>query len=116
VQNLQESILDIAKQIREAHRQIRGPKFPAEYEKLIHRMFPGGYSNVFERIQSGDGSAIEFGLVFVEVQPYFFRSQYHRTKLIRRLKHARLSTSQAERLQRILDLEHQKKMRRKTHA
>ncbi len=113
MQNLQDFIRDIAKQIQEAHRQIRGAKFAVEYRALIDRMFAGSYAKTFEKLQAGDGSAIEFGLIFVEVQPYFFRSQYIRTQLIRKLKHAKLSSSQTERLKRILDLDHEKKMKRK---
>ena len=116
MQNLQNFIRETAKLIREAHSQIHGSKFLAEYWKLVDRLFPGGYARVFEQIQAGDGSAVEFGLVFVEVQPYYFRSQYHRTRLIRMLKHARLSSLQAERLKRVLDLEHDKKMKRKTYV
>ncbi len=113
MQNLQDFIRNTAKAIREAHRQIRGPKFLAEYTALVDRMFPGGYAKTFERIQAGDGSAIEFGLVFVEVQPYFFRSQYIRTQLIRMLKQTKLSSLQTERLKLIVELEHEKKMKRK---
>src|ERR1700761_8950053 len=116
MQNLSNFIRDVAKQIREAHSQIPDSKFLAEYQKLVDRMFPGGYAKTFEKIQAGDGSAVEFGLVFVEVQPYFFRSQYIRTQLIRILKHARLSSLQTERLKRVLELEHYKKMKRKAQA
>ena len=116
MQNLQDFIRETAKLIREAHSEIPGSKFLAEYLKLVDRLFPGGYARVFEQIQAGDGSAVEFGLVFIEVQPYYFRSQYHRTRLIRTLKHARLSLLQAERLKRVLDLEHDKKMKWKTYA
>jgi hypothetical protein len=111
MQNLQDFIRDTAKLIREVHSQKPGPKFLTEYGKLVDRMFPGGYAKTFEKIQAGDGSAVEFGLVFVEVQPYFFRSQYYRTRLIRMLKHAPLSSLQAERLKRILETEHDKKMK-----
>lgn len=116
MQNVPDFIRGVAKQIREAHSLIPGPEFLAEYGKLVDRLFPGGYAKVFEQIQVGDGSAIEFGLVFIEVQPYYFRSQYHRTALIRMLKHARLSSLQAERLKRVLDVEHDKKMKRKTYT
>jgi len=67
-----------------------------------------------KKIKTGDASAIEFGLVFVEVQPYFFRSQYIRTKLIRHLKHTNLSSLQLKRLKGVLDLEREKKMKRRT--
>jgi len=116
MQSLPDFIRDVAKMIREAHSQIAGPKFLVEYRKLVDRLFPGGYAKFFEQIQAGDGSAIEFALVFVEVQPYYFRSQYHRTRLIRMLKHARLSSAQADRIKRVLDFEHHKKMERKTYA
>ena len=75
MQNLQDFIRDISGQIREAHRRVPGREFVAAYFKLVDRMFAGGYSKMCEKIQAGDGSAIEFGLVFVDVQPYFFRSQ-----------------------------------------
>ena len=116
MQNLQDFIRETAKLIREAHSEIPGSKFLAEYPKLVDRMFPGGYAKTFEKIQAGDGSAVEFGLVFVEVQPYFFRSQYIRTQLIRMLKHAQLSSLQTERLKRVLELDHDKKMKRKKYA
>lgn len=111
MQNLRDAIRETAKLIRQAHSEIPGPKFLEEYQKLLDGLFPGGFEKEFEQIRAGDGSAIEFGLVFVEVQPYYFRSQYHRTQLLRRLKHAPLSLAQAERLKRILDLEHEKKMK-----
>ena len=116
MQNLQDFIRETAKLIREAHSEEPGSKFLAEYQKLVDRMFPGGYAKTFEKIQAGDGSAVEFGLVFVEVQPYFFRSQYIRTQLIRMLKHAQLSSLQTERLKRVLELDHDKKMKRKKYA
>jgi hypothetical protein len=114
MQNLQDFISDMAGQIREAHRRVPGPEFIAAYSHLVDRMFAGGYAKMYEKLQAGDSSAIEFGLVFVEVQPYFFRSQYIRTKLIRVLKHSRLSSVQTERLKRVLNLEHEKRMKRKT--
>jgi hypothetical protein len=113
MQDLQTIIRDTAKLIREAHRQIPGPEFGAEYSRLVDRMFLGGYAETFEKIHAGDGSAVEFGLVFVEIRPYFFRSQYLRTRLIRMLKQARLGSLHAERLKRILDLEHDKKTKSK---
>jgi hypothetical protein len=113
MQKLQDFIRDTAKQIREAHSQIPGPHFLAEYATLVERMFPGGYAKTFEGIQAGDGSAVEFGLVFVEVQPYFYRSQYIRTQLIRKLKQARKNSLHTDRLKHILETEHEKKMKRK---
>ena len=106
----------MAEQIREAKRRVPAREFIPAYSKLVDRLFGGGCHKTIERIKAGDDAAIEFGLVFIEVRPYFFRSQYNRTSLIRALKHARLSSSQAERLKAILDLEHEKKIGRKVNS
>jgi hypothetical protein len=53
---------------------------------------------------------------FLEVRPYFFRSQYIRTQLIRLLKHVALSPTQAERFERVKDLEHKKKVEGKKYG
>ena len=110
---LQDSIKRIAKKIREAHQQLPGPEFATEFGNLVEQMFLGEYAKTIEGIQAGESSTVEFGLVYLEVQPYFHRSQYIRTKLIRLLKHSPLSLADAERLKRILELEHDKKMKSK---
>lgn len=82
--------------------------FQSQYDALA---FPGGYSVGLKKIEAGDGRAIEDALVFLEVRPWFFRSQYIRTKLTRLLKHARLTTRQAERFQAVLAAERQRRRR-----
>jgi hypothetical protein len=54
-------------------------------------------------MQAGDAEAIEAALVFLERRPYFFRSQYMRTKLGRLLKHAALTGGQAKRFGAVRD-------------
>jgi hypothetical protein len=73
--------------------------FRNQYDALA---FPGGYASALKKIQAGDGRAIEDAVAFLEIRPYFPRSQYMRTKLTRLLKRAPLTTRQAERLQRVL--------------
>ncbi|MFC4994658.1 hypothetical protein [Rubritalea tangerina] len=68
--------------------------FHSKYDSLA---FPGGYELGLRKIIEGDSAALESALLFLEVQPYFFRSQYIRTKLIRLLKRADLSKSQKTR-------------------
>jgi len=102
---------EIAELIRIAHRDIYGSAFILEYSKLVDRLFRGNFAQTMGRIRAADGAAVEFALVFIEVQPYYFRSQYQRTRLIRMLKHTPLSLLQAERLKRVLDFEHAKKMK-----
>lgn len=69
-----------------------------QYDALA---FPGGYASALKKILAGDGRAIEDAVAFLEVRPYFSRSQYMRTKLTRLLKRAPLTARQTERVQRV---------------
>jgi hypothetical protein len=80
-------------------------EFHSQYDGLA---FPGGYEAGLQKIQAGDARAIEDALAFLEVRPYFFRSQYMRTKLTRLLKRAQLSARQADRLRRAIELDKRK--------
>jgi hypothetical protein len=73
--------------------------FHRQYDSLA---FPGGYEQGVKRLQAGDSHAIENAIAFVEVRPYFFHSQYMRTKLIRLLKRSKLSARQLDRFQKVL--------------
>ncbi len=111
-------IQGIARRITVLHDRIHetfkkrddGPEARAEWSQAcdeFHRQydglaFPGGYEAGLEKIRAGDSRAIEDALAFVEVRPYFFRSQYMRKKLMRRLKHAPLTPRQSERFQTAL--------------
>jgi hypothetical protein len=82
-------------------------EFHGQYDALA---FPGGYSAALEKIPAGDSRAIEDALAFLEVRPYFFRSQYIRTKLTRLLKHVQLTARQTERFQRALEADKKKRV------
>jgi len=109
-QDTQGFMRNMAERIRTAHRQIYGSEFIPAYGKLVDQLFLGSFSQTIEKIQAGDEPAVEFALVFVETRPYYFCSQYQRTKLIRILKHTKLSPKQTERFTRVLELEHEKKL------
>jgi hypothetical protein len=108
MQDLRKHITDTAELIRGAHRELCGPQFRDEYSSLIDLLFVGSYSATLQKIRDGDAEAVEFGLVFVEVRPYYFRSQYQRTRLLRMLKQTKLSALQTERLEHILAEKHDK--------
>jgi hypothetical protein len=69
-------------------------EFHARYDALA---FPGGYTGAPERISSGDPLAMEAGICFLELRPYFFRSGYMFKGILRKCKRAPLSDSQAAR-------------------
>lgn len=116
-----------AKRVTELHDRIHGtfklrdtsPEARAEWSRACDEFhgqydalaFPGGYESGLLKIQAGDSRAIEDALAFVELRPYFFRSQYIRTKLTRLLKHAPLTARQTERFQRALDADKKKIVR-----
>jgi hypothetical protein len=83
-------------------------EFHAKYDNLA---FPGGYDRGLKLLAAGDLEMIEAALVFLEMRPYFFRSQYMCTKLLRLIKRAPLDALQAERLQTILATIHKKTTR-----
>jgi hypothetical protein len=57
-------------------------EFHSSYDALA---FPGGFEGAYERILNGDPLAIEAGLCFIELRPYFFRSGYMYKDLLRKL-------------------------------
>jgi hypothetical protein len=83
---------------------------------LLLVLLGGGYEAGLRMLEAGDARAIEDALVFSEVKPYFFRSQFIRTKLIRLLKKVHLSPRQAERFQTFLDSDRKHKKVGKTYA
>lgn len=85
--------------------QQAAAEFHRRYDGLA---FPGGLEAGLQRLAAGEASAVEAALSFLEVRPYFFRSQYIATKLRRLLKRLELSDSSAERLQRILSAARQR--------
>ena len=102
-----------AKRITELHKRIHdefrvlphGPAHRAACKEFRERFdglaFPGGYEAGLKKIEEGEAKAIEAALAFLEVRPYFFRSQYMAKKLTRQLKHVSLSAGQSERFEKI---------------
>ena len=64
--------------------------------------FPGGLEREIELLAKGDRNAIDCAIVFLEADPWFFRSGYTKQYLARRLKRIPLSESQAERLRQVV--------------
>lgn len=61
--------------------------FHSRYDALA---FPGGLSAAFERLAAGDMATAETAIAYLEIHPYFFRSQYNATKFTRALKKLKL--------------------------
>lgn len=74
--------------------------FQARYDALA---FPGGYTGAAARILAGEAGALEAALCFLELRPYFFRSGYMYSALMRKVKRATLEPHQADRLRTVLE-------------
>jgi len=75
-------------------------EFHDRYDELA---MPGGYGTVLEGLERSDPGAIDIALCFVELRPYFFRSGYMYTLLMRRLKKCAKTPEQAERHARVVE-------------
>ena len=73
--------------------------FHAECDYLA---FPGGLGKAFSQLQAGDPTTIELAVRFLEADPYFFRSGYHKERLIKHLCRNPLSEDQKKRLQQVI--------------
>jgi hypothetical protein len=85
-------------------------EFHSRYDALA---FPGGLSVALERLARGDMVTAETAIAYLELHPYFFRSQYNATAFIRRLKKLELRRDLQKRFDAVLAASAQRK-RQKT--
>ena len=85
-------------------------QFHSRYDSLA---FPGGYGLALERIASNEKSALEAAICFLECRPYFFRSGYMYQDILRKIKRAKVSEEQAQRLRFIVEKAAEWKLSRK---
>ena len=73
--------------------------FHAAYDKLA---FPGGLNTEFERLRVGDATAIEMAIQFLEANPWYFRSGYHKANILKMLRKHPLSDDQFARMRKVV--------------
>jgi hypothetical protein len=73
--------------------------FHANYDRLA---FPGGLAREFERLRNGDQEAIELAVQYLEANPWYFRSGYHKAEILKFLKRLPLSQEQSTRLRKVI--------------
>jgi len=74
-------------------------RFHLEYDALA---FPGGLAKAFSQLELGDPTTLELAVRFLEVNPHFFRSGYHKVDFIKHLCRNPLSDDQKKRLQQVV--------------
>jgi len=108
------SIEDNAMRLRELNMAIQrtfrehphGPQhhaacdaFHRQYDTLA---FPSGLDEGMARLAVQDKDVVETAIQFLEADPRFHRSGYIKIKLLRRLKHCKLSADQKRRMIRLI--------------
>lgn len=73
-------------------------EFHSNHDRLA---MPGGLARCFAGVAENDEASIDLALTYLEVRPYYFRSQYHFKAFLRALRRAKLSTSQITRLENV---------------
>jgi hypothetical protein len=122
-------IQENARRIRELHERVHaahklrkaGAEAQKEWSRACHVFhqeydglaFPGGWDAALRRLKSGECCDVEAALAFLEVRPYFFRSQYIWKKLSRLLSHVPLTKVQQERYTQVRIEERMRRQGRK---
>jgi hypothetical protein len=73
--------------------------FHAAYEELA---FPGGLSREFELLRAGDAAAIEMAVRYLEANPWYFRSGYHKADILKMLRKHELNADQCSRMRKVI--------------
>jgi len=73
--------------------------FHESYDTLA---FPGGITRQFELLKTGDPEAIEMAVRFLEADPWYFRSGYHKADLLKLLRQQPLTDDQCARLRSLI--------------
>lgn len=73
--------------------------FHAAYDELA---FPGGLNREFELLNVGDLTAIEMAVQFLEADPRYFRSGYHKEDILKALRKHALSDDQRARMRKLI--------------
>jgi hypothetical protein len=68
----------------------------------IQAAYPPGFWDDFRRLRSGDATALETAIAFLQADAWFFRSGYVKAQLIRFVNRCELSDEQAERLRQVV--------------
>ncbi len=73
--------------------------FHDSYDQLA---FPGGLDHALDALKKNDPATIDHAILYLEADPYFYRSGYIKQKIIRLLKQSTLSPHHILQLQAVL--------------
>jgi hypothetical protein len=74
-------------------------RFHISYDQLA---FPGGLSDAMRRLTQGEPAVIESAVVFLETDPWFFRSGYIKERILEQLRRVPLDNDKKDRLRQLI--------------
>jgi len=84
---------------RKASWQEAARRFHAAYDELA---FPGGLTRHFELLKADDPTAIEMSVRFLEANPWYFGSGYHKATFLEYLRKHPLTDDLCARLRKVI--------------
>src|SRR5579871_4262691 len=96
LEKLNQRVLDLSRRRRESPETTAAWReaaqtFHVNYDRLA---FPGGLAREFERLRNGEPEAIELAVQYLEANPWYFRSGYHKAEILKFLKRHSLTQEQ----------------------
>jgi hypothetical protein len=74
----------------------------ASWRQARDNAYPPGFWQDIDRLRSGDASAAETAIRFLEADPWFTHAGFTKSRLLRRLRRVQLSESQRDRLRDVM--------------
>ncbi len=104
LEKLRQRVYEAGRRSKGAERVAARLKASADFFAAYDRpAFPGpGLAREFELLAKGDVEAIELAVRFLEANPWYFRSGYHKENIARLLRKQMLSDGQLERLRKVI--------------
>jgi len=104
LEKLNQRVLELSRRRRESPETTAAWReaaqtFHANYDRLA---FPGGLAREFERLRNGDQEAIELAVQYLEANPWYFRSGYHKAEILKLLNRHPLTQEQCTRLRKVI--------------
>jgi hypothetical protein len=104
LEKLREQVYETVRHRNEGSQQMAAwqeasRSFFAAYDQLA---FPGGLNRQFELLRTGDPSAVEMAVRFLEANPWYFRSGYHKADILKLLQKQPLSDDHCAQLRWVI--------------
>jgi hypothetical protein len=86
----------------DVHRRVWQEALERFHSSYCDLAFPGGIAKAFVLLEKNDPDGVEMVVRFLEADPWYFRSGYHKAEMLRLLRKTPLTEDQRKRLQQVI--------------